>query len=166
MSGEAPAARVEVRESSSPEETARLGAALAPALAPGDVLLLTGPLGAGKTCFVTGVAAGLGSTGRVRSPSFTLVNEYAGRLPLFHLDLYRLDGGEAEALGLEEPLERGALVVEWGEKLPAHLRAGALTLTFAMASPGVRTIAASAAGGRGAALLAAWSAARPVEPAR
>jgi tRNA threonylcarbamoyladenosine biosynthesis protein TsaE len=156
-----------MRESASPEETGRLGAALAPALAPGDVLLLSGPLGAGKTCFVAGLAAGLGAAGRVRSPSFTLVNEYAGRVPLFHLDLYRLAGADAETLGLEEALERGVLAVEWGEKLPAHLRAGALTLVFEIRSPLVRAIQASAGGGRGEALRAAWNAASVgAEPAR
>jgi tRNA threonylcarbamoyladenosine biosynthesis protein TsaE len=140
----------------SPEETERLGAALAPALVPGDVVLLSGPLGAGKTCFTAGLARGLGCPGRVRSPSFTLVNEYEGRIPLIHLDLYRLAGPEADDLGLDERLERAAMVVEWGERLPAHLRADALALAFEIRSGHERLIRATAAGARGRALLAAW----------
>ena len=124
----------DVRETASPEETERLGETLAGSLAAGDVLLLLGPLGAGKTCLVAGLARGLGCQGRVRSPSFTLVNEYSGRVPLFHLDLYRLEGPEAEDLGLEERLERGVLAVEWGERLPAHLREQALSLRFEIRS--------------------------------
>jgi tRNA threonylcarbamoyladenosine biosynthesis protein TsaE len=158
MSGPAPAPEGELRETASPEETGRLGSALAAGLAVGDVILLTGPLGAGKTCFVTGLARGLGCIGRVRSPSFTLVNEYGGGLPLFHLDLYRLEGPEADDLGLEERLERGVLAAEWGERLPAHLRAGALALVFEIRSERQRAIRATAAGARGLALLASWRA--------
>jgi tRNA threonylcarbamoyladenosine biosynthesis protein TsaE len=142
--------------SASPEQTERLGAGLGPALKPGDVLLLSGPLGAGKTCFTAGLARGLGCTGRVRSPSFTLINEYEGRIPLVHLDLYRLEGTEAEDLGLDERLERAAMVVEWGERLPAHLRADALTLSFEIRAEQERWIRATATGARGGALLAAW----------
>lgn len=167
MSGRAPVPSPEPRETGSPEATGRLGAALAPALAVGDVILLSGPLGAGKTCFVAGLARGLGCGGRVRSPSFTLINEYAGTLPLFHLDLYRLEGAEALDLGLEEELERGALAVEWGEKLPAHLRGDALALDFTIRSATARGITARGDGARGRALLAAWNAVGAgTEPAR
>jgi tRNA threonylcarbamoyladenosine biosynthesis protein TsaE len=138
------------------EETERLGAALAAHLEPGDVLLLSGPLGSGKTRFVAGLARGLGVTGRVRSPSFTLLNEYGGRLRLHHLDLYRLSGPEAEGLGIEELVDDGVLAVEWGEKLPAGLREGALTLLFEILSENERAVTATAAGGRGLELLAAW----------
>jgi tRNA threonylcarbamoyladenosine biosynthesis protein TsaE len=158
MSGPAPAPEAELRETISPEETGRLGSALATGLAVGDVILLTGPLGAGKTCFVTGLARGLGCVGRVRSPSFTLVNEYGGAVPLFHLDLYRLEGRDVDDLGLEERLERGVLAVEWGERLPAHLCAEALTLVFEIRSERRRAIRATAAGARGLELLAAWRA--------
>jgi tRNA threonylcarbamoyladenosine biosynthesis protein TsaE len=120
------------------------------------VLVLTGPLGSGKTCFVAGLARGLGIRSRVRSPSFTLLNEYRGALPLHHLDLYRLEGGEADGLGLEELVDEGALVVEWGEKLPAWLREEALTLVFEVLSERERAITASAAGKRGGELLAVW----------
>ena len=90
------------RVTASAEATERLGAALAAGLRAGDVLVLTGPLGAGKTRLVAGLARGLGAPGRVRSPSFTLLNEYRGALPLHHLDLYRLAGHDADGLGLEE----------------------------------------------------------------
>ena len=153
MSGPAVAPEGDLRATASPEATERLGEALAGSLAAGDVLLLVGPLGAGKTCLVAGLARGLGCPGRVRSPSFTLVNEYEGRLPLFHLDLYRLQGPEAEALGLEERLERGVLAVEWGERLPRHLCQQALALRFEIASATERRIHASGAGARGRQLL-------------
>jgi tRNA threonylcarbamoyladenosine biosynthesis protein TsaE len=167
MSGSAPAPEGELRETASPEETGQLGAGLASALGAGDVLSLTGPLGGGKTCFVAGLARGLGCTGRVRSPSFTLVNEYGGEIPLLHLDLYRLEGSEADGLGLDEGLERGVLAVEWGEKLPAYLRTEALTLAFEIRSERARVIRATASGTRGLALLAAWSAlGASTEPAR
>jgi|SRR5262245_3426344 len=138
------------------EETERLGEALAPALRAGDLVALLGPLGAGKTRFVSGLARGLAAAARVRSPTYTLVNEYPGRLPLVHLDLYRVSTAELEGLGLEDHLERAALVVEWGEKLPAALRAEALMLELAIVSETGRTITGHAASGRGSELLAAW----------
>ena len=157
MSGSGPsAAAAEARLTDSPEATERLGEAFATHLAAGDLVVLSGPLGAGKTRFVAGLARGLGAAGRVRSPSFTLLHEYAGRLPLFHADLYRLETREVSGLGLDEALERGALVVEWGERLPEPDRADALVLTFELASERERRITAGSAGPRGAALLAAW----------
>jgi len=147
------------------EETERLAEILAAALQVGDVLDLRGPLGAGKTRFVTGLARGLAAGARVRSPTYTLVNEYHGRIVLVHLDLYRVERPDVEALGLDEYLERGALAVEWGEKLPATRSTDALTLTFAILSAGEREIAATATGGRGATLLGAWEA-LPPDPAR
>ncbi len=138
------------------EETERLGDTLAAGLVAGDVLVLSGPLGSGKTRFVAGLARGLGAGSRVRSPSFTLLNEYRGVFMLHHLDLYRLEGPEVDGLGLEELVDDGALVVEWGEKLPAWLREEALTLTFEVLSEHERAITAGAAGGRGGELLAAW----------
>lgn len=104
-------------DSRSAEETRILGASLAPVLLPGDVLSLNGDLGAGKTCFVQGVAGALEVRGRVTSPTFTLVHEYNGRYPIVHLDVYRLNYfQEVLDLGFEELLDPGAiLVVEWGE---------------------------------------------------
>jgi tRNA threonylcarbamoyladenosine biosynthesis protein TsaE len=106
--------------SHSPEETEALGEAWGRAAVSGLVIGLTGDLGAGKTQLVKGLARGLGVTARVHSPTFTLVNQYAGgRLPLFHLDLYRLETpAQIIAAGLEEYLEKpdGVAVVEWAEK--------------------------------------------------
>lgn len=153
----APAAR----RTASAGETERLGEALAPALRPGDVVALSGPLGAGKTRFVAGLARGLAAAARVRSPTFTLVNEYAGRIPLVHVDLYRVEPGDVDGLGLDDQLERGALAVEWGERLPAAQGDDALLLEFTIVCDDERTITARAAGGRGVELLAAFAALAP-----
>jgi tRNA threonylcarbamoyladenosine biosynthesis protein TsaE len=116
-------------ETTSPEETRILGAALAPMLLPGDLVSLSGDLGAGKTVFVQGLATALGVTDRVTSPTFTIVHEYAGRYPIVHIDIYRLETfQEVLDLGFEEFLDPKAIVMmEWGEAveplLPrAHLR--------------------------------------------
>ena len=105
--------------SHSPEETLALGEAWGRAAAAGLVIGLTGDLGAGKTQLAKGIARGLGITGRVHSPTFTLVNEYAGgRLPMFHVDLYRLRTAEEVATaGLEEYFQpAGVSVIEWAER--------------------------------------------------
>ncbi len=104
-------------ESRSAEETRILGAALGPVLLPGDVISLSGDLGAGKTVFVQGLAAAIGVDHHVTSPTFTLVHEYDGRYPILHLDVYRLDSfQEVIDLGFEELVDPAAiLVVEWGE---------------------------------------------------
>ena len=87
-------------------------------LRPGDVVLLTGELGAGKTTFVRGVAQGTGSRAPVASPTFQLVRVYPGRVQLAHVDLYRIENtSELRELGLEELAEQGAVVVEWGDRL-------------------------------------------------
>ncbi len=108
--------------SSSPEETFNYGYQLGSRLAGGEILLLSGPLGAGKTILVKGICAALGIDAEdVTSPSFTLVNPYAGRLQLYHLDLYRLDEGAsaAHAVDLDELLadERAVIVIEWAERM-------------------------------------------------
>ena len=122
-----------------------LGRGLGRALKGGELLLLQGDLGYGKTVFVRGVAAALGVLPEeVSSPSYTLVHEYrGGRLPLFHIDLYRLDTPEEEvgALGIEDILAAGGVVlVEWGEKLPPFLRRGATTIRFHDVGEGSRRI--------------------------
>ncbi|AKG20815.1 tRNA (adenosine(37)-N6)-threonylcarbamoyltransferase complex ATPase subunit type 1 TsaE [Calothrix sp. 336/3] len=101
-----------------------LGNFLGKYLAPGSVLLLQGDLGAGKTTLVQGLAAGLGITDSVVSPTFTLINEYTeGRIPLYHLDLYRLEPPEVAALNLESywegvEVDLGIVAIEWSERLP------------------------------------------------
>ena len=104
-------------------ETEALGETLARRLGPGDVVAYRGDLGAGKTAFTRGLARGLGCTGRVTSPTFTVVNEYEGRLPLFHFDLYRLEGEDAlNDVGWEDYLDRGGVcAVEWSERAEAAL---------------------------------------------
>ena len=102
----------------SEDDTAAVARDLAGGLEPGDVLLLSGNLGAGKTTFVRGLAEGLGvDPGEVSSPTFTLVHEYrGGRLPLYHADLYRLERAATDDLGLEE-LHNGVLAIEWPDRL-------------------------------------------------
>lgn len=105
---------------SSPEETFAFARSLGEQLAGGEVFLLKGDLGAGKTVFAKGLAAGLGiASSEVTSPSFTLINEYAGRLRLYHIDLYRLDIGVHDELGLNEILDdrQAVVVIEWAERL-------------------------------------------------
>lgn len=107
----------------SPQQTRRWGGRLAKLLEGGEIVGLTGELGTGKTCFVRGMAEGLevGKEAWIRSPTFTLINEYQGRLPIYHIDLYRVGGGEEmEGLNLREYLySDGVSVVEWFERLPA-----------------------------------------------
>ncbi|MGH7902686.1 MAG: tRNA (adenosine(37)-N6)-threonylcarbamoyltransferase complex ATPase subunit type 1 TsaE [Candidatus Dormibacteraceae bacterium] len=110
----------------SPEETEAAAERLAAHLRQGELLLLAGPLGAGKTTFVRGLARGLGSTAPVASPTFQLVRIYPGRMPLAHIDLYRLVASiELADLGLEELLEDGVAAVEWGDRLPHAIEDGA-----------------------------------------
>jgi tRNA threonylcarbamoyladenosine biosynthesis protein TsaE len=102
-------------------ETSAVGREMALTLSAGSVVLLQGDLGAGKTAFVRGLAEGLGiETGDVTSPTFTLIQEHrGGRLPLYHVDLYRLQPNEVDDLGLDEiTLEGGVTAIEWPERLP------------------------------------------------
>jgi tRNA threonylcarbamoyladenosine biosynthesis protein TsaE len=107
----------------SPEETRAVGRSLAGFLGPRDVVSLTGDLGAGKTTFVQGAAEGLGVTEPVLSPTFTLVRRYRGTIPVYHLDVYRLERiQEVLDVGFEEILDAGAVVfVEWGDAIDALL---------------------------------------------
>jgi tRNA threonylcarbamoyladenosine biosynthesis protein TsaE len=121
-----------VLRSGSTEQTRRLGCAVGERARAGDVYLLSGPLGAGKTCFTQGLALGLGVEGYVRSPTFVLMTRHHGRLTLHHIDLYRI-GSPAEAwdLGLDEQLfDSGVCVIEWAERAGELLPEDALWLEF------------------------------------
>jgi tRNA threonylcarbamoyladenosine biosynthesis protein TsaE len=108
-------------ETSSPEDTEAAGEEFGKRLSKGDLLLLRGELGAGKTTFVRGLARGCGSAALVASPTFQLIRIYPGPLQLAHIDLYRLESaGETRDLGLEELLDQGAVVVEWGDRLDSN----------------------------------------------
>ena len=116
----------------SPEQTQSIGRHIGENAQPGDVYLLSGPLGAGKTCLTQGLARGLGVEGYVRSPTFVLMTRHHGRLTLHHIDLYRI-GSPAEAwdLGLDEQLfDSGVCVIEWAERAEELLPEDALWLEF------------------------------------
>lgn len=116
--------------SHSEAQTRRLGARLAPLLNPGDVVTLDGDLGSGKTRWVQGVCQGLGITEPVVSPTFTLVNEYQGRWPVYHIDLYRItDASEVLTFGLEDYLYgAGISLIEWGNRAADFLPANYLAI--------------------------------------
>jgi len=123
-------------------DTAAVARQVARGLRPGDAVVLSGDLGAGKTVFVRGLAEGLGiAPGEVSSPTFTLIQEYrGGRLPLFHVDLYRLgDPREIDDLGLDEIAAGGVLAIEWAEKLPRPIP-GAIEVRIAHGDGDVRRI--------------------------
>jgi tRNA threonylcarbamoyl adenosine modification protein YjeE len=104
----------------SPAETEAAGEQFGERLAQGDLVLLKGDLGAGKTTFVRGLTRGVGSPAHVASPTFQLVRVYPGRVQVAHVDLYRLeDQADLGELGLDELLDQGAVVVEWGDRLDA-----------------------------------------------
>ncbi|NQU39851.1 MAG: tRNA (adenosine(37)-N6)-threonylcarbamoyltransferase complex ATPase subunit type 1 TsaE [Lentisphaerae bacterium] len=118
--------------SHSPDDTHRLAADLLERLPPRAVIALYGDLGSGKTCFVQGLAMAMGITEPVTSPTFTLVNEYMGTMPLTHIDLYRLSQpDEALAMGIEELLESdGITAIEWAERAEGLFPAHTLHLRF------------------------------------
>ena len=119
--------------SHSPEETEQLGEQLGRTLRPGSVVAYRGDLGMGKTAFTRGLARGLGCTCRVTSPTFTIVNEYSGVLPLFHFDMYRLDSSDdLFDIGWEDYLSRGGVcAVEWSERVEDALPEDALWVSIA-----------------------------------
>jgi tRNA threonylcarbamoyladenosine biosynthesis protein TsaE len=131
-------------------ETQALGAALGELVRAGDVLALDGELGSGKTCFVQGLARGLGvaAEARVHSPTFTLINEHRGRLTLYHIDLYRLEReDELEQIGLVELLgSNGVCAVEWAERFPRFLPRDRVELRFTILGEEERRIDAVAHG--------------------
>jgi tRNA threonylcarbamoyladenosine biosynthesis protein TsaE len=120
--------------------TTRLGAAVAALLRPGDAVLLTGDLGAGKSTLARGLVRALTRPDEeVPSPTFTLVQHYEGRLPVAHFDLYRLhDAAEADELGLDEALDEGAAVIEWPQRLGARLPPDRLDIDLSTEGDGRR----------------------------
>ncbi len=109
---------MQIITSTSADETIKIGKSLGEKLKKGDIVSLTGPLGAGKTVLIKGIAISLGIQDEITSPSFTLISEYHGIFPLYHIDLYRLDSiYEIEDLGFEDIIyDNGITVIEWGEK--------------------------------------------------
>ena len=128
----------------SSNETRAEGEAFAATLQQGDVVALIGELGAGKTCFVQGMARGLGVSEKafVRSPSFTLLNQYEGRMPLYHFDFYRLrDNDDPFDLGLDEYFDgTGVTVIEWADRFLRALPARTIYIRFAIVDEETRKI--------------------------
>ena len=131
----------------SAEASEALGRKLAGRLRPGDVVALFGDLGAGKTTLARGILTGLGFMGEVASPTFPIVQVYEEpdvRLPLWHVDLYRIEcGAELEELALDEARDHAALVIEWPERLGSSLWSDALHLHLSVAGEGVRSLTAT-----------------------
>ena len=136
--------------SHSVEETERFGEALAQELRAGDVLAFTGSLGMGKTAFTRGLARGLGCRGRVTSPTFTIVNEYEGKTPLFHFDMYRLGSSdELFDIGWDDYLARGGVcAVEWSERVSDALPEDTIFVDIARGEEGENTRVITVTGGR------------------
>jgi tRNA threonylcarbamoyladenosine biosynthesis protein TsaE len=142
-------------------QTQLLAARLGRALQVGDVVALTGALGAGKTTFAQGLAAGLGVPANrpVTSPTFALANEHPGRINFVHVDFYRIrSSAELPELGLDEAFDRAAMAIEWAERFPDSLPADFLQITLAAEPDGTRILRASSNGPRSARLLEALAA--------
>jgi tRNA threonylcarbamoyladenosine biosynthesis protein TsaE len=138
-----------VLHSRSPAGTKRIGARIAKLLQPGDVLLLLGDLGSGKTTLTQGIGAGLKVTGQVKSPTFVLMNEYRGRLTVYHADLYRLnDPTEVVDLALDDVAADGVLIVEWPDRAPGELPPEHLLVHIEEESASARRITLTAHGAR------------------
>lgn len=137
-------------ESKSPGDTYKMGELLGSMAGPGDIFCLNGDLGAGKTVLAKGVAAGLGVEGRVASPTFTLINEHRGRLPFYHMDVYRLGGPEDMAdLGYEEYFYGpGVTLVEWAEIIAGVLPEERLDIIITRDGEDLRTIKVEPRGDR------------------
>ncbi len=135
-----------------PEETYLVGKKLGENLRPGDVVALTGELGAGKTCLTQGIARGVGipEEYRITSPTFTLINEYPGRFALYHMDMYRLSGiKDLAEIGYDASLyEKGVVVVEWAEKIHEMLPEETIFVSLTYEEENKRQIAFSGKGER------------------
>lgn len=130
----------------SPEDTSAVGRRLGEACRGGEVILLEGDLGAGKTTLTQGIAAGLGVTGSVVSPTFIILREYSGRLPLYHFDFYRLEGtGRAVDLEFDEYLAAGGVcVIEWASYAPELIPDGHLLVSLRAVGPEQRELTLTA----------------------
>lgn len=143
--------------SSSEARTRGLGEALGQVLRPGDVVALVGELGAGKTTFVQGVARGLGVSGYVASPTFTLVQEYRGRVYLYHVDLFRIGPEDLDGIGFDELLDSGAaVVVEWADRASDRMPADCLWVYIHGTGSRVRRLDVRATGNSSCQLLRLW----------
>src|SRR5277367_3736979 len=137
-------------ESGSARETKALGRRLASGLRGGELIGLSGEIGAGKTCFVKGLAMGLGlDQADILSPTFTMIQEHHGRVNLYHIDLYRLDSASVDDLGLREYLfSHGIAAVEWFERLRESAELECVSITIGFADAGRRTIEFESRGSR------------------
>lgn len=143
---------------SDPARTQAVGEALGGLVEPGDVLLLTGDLGAGKTQLTKGLASGLGVSESVTSPTFNILLVHEGRIPLYHFDLYRLDSADQlEDLDYFATLEAdGVCVVEWGDRFEQAAPLDGIVVAISIDGDSARTIRLTPIGERGAALARAW----------
>lgn len=151
-----------IRKTNTPEATKQLASTLAPYLHPGDVILLEGDLGAGKTQFVQGVAAALGTRAQVTSPTFNILLQYVdGRIPIKHFDLYRLDDSDQlEEVGYFEAVDGdddGVAFVEWGGKFPQDLPCDYLEVSITSDTLGERHVRVHSFGVRSRQLLCVWA---------
>lgn len=138
-------ARIKSVVTESPEATRAIGKSIGKLVVPGDVILLSGTLGAGKTTFTQGILWGLGGTEYARSPTFILVNEYQARIPVYHMDLYRLESiEEIDTLGLDDYLYgEGVCVVEWADKAETYFPAEHLKIRMDVIGNAMRRISIS-----------------------
>jgi tRNA threonylcarbamoyladenosine biosynthesis protein TsaE len=138
--------------SKSTSETIRIGKSIGSRLLPGDVVALVGELGAGKTQFIKGLAAGvgIGNPTYISSPSFTLINEYPGKIPFYHIDLFRLEREkEAEELGLEDYFQGGGITaIEWADKIISLLPKEMLFIHIAYTGKNTRSLEITGKGKR------------------
>lgn len=126
--------------SHSPEQTERFGYMLAEQLKPGDVVVLTGELGAGKTTLVRGVVRRIHGDAPVKSPSFIIVNAYSGNPAIYHIDLYRVDETALDDIGFDELVNEGIVLIEWGKKVERHLPEGYLEIEMRYAGESKREV--------------------------